>query len=114
MGIDPSTMVSLLDELEAARLAKRRPHPADRRARQVVSYWPRWAAAMPYVASSRERWLSTRAGRVMEASACSRAPLPRPGTGRGVRIDLAPALARWLSARPTSVVLHGRQRNTCL
>jgi len=36
MGIDPSTMVSLLDELEAAGLAKRRPHPKDRRARQVV------------------------------------------------------------------------------
>ena len=36
MGIDPSTMVSLLDELEAAGLAKRRPHPTDRRARQVV------------------------------------------------------------------------------
>jgi DNA-binding MarR family transcriptional regulator len=36
MGIDPSTMVSLLDELEAAGLAKRRPHPTDRRAREVV------------------------------------------------------------------------------
>jgi DNA-binding MarR family transcriptional regulator len=37
MGIDPSTMVSLLDELEAAGLAKRRPHPKDRRAREVVT-----------------------------------------------------------------------------
>jgi DNA-binding MarR family transcriptional regulator len=36
MGIDPSTMVSLIDELEAAGLAKRRPHPADRRAREVA------------------------------------------------------------------------------
>ena len=35
MGIDPSTMVSLIDELERAGLAKRRPHPEDRRARQV-------------------------------------------------------------------------------
>ena len=35
MGIDPSTMVSLVDELESAGLAKRRPHPRDRRARQV-------------------------------------------------------------------------------
>jgi DNA-binding MarR family transcriptional regulator len=35
MGIDPSTMVSLIDELEGAGLAKRRPHPKDRRARQV-------------------------------------------------------------------------------
>src|SRR6266545_8076198 len=35
MGIDPSTMVSLIDELEGAGLAKRRPHPNDRRARQV-------------------------------------------------------------------------------
>jgi len=35
MGIDPSTMVSLIDELEGAGLAKRRPHPQDRRARQI-------------------------------------------------------------------------------
>ena len=35
MGIDPSTMVSLIDELESAGLARRRPHPQDRRARQV-------------------------------------------------------------------------------
>jgi DNA-binding MarR family transcriptional regulator len=36
MGIDPSTMVSLIDELEARGLAKRRPRPTDRRAREVV------------------------------------------------------------------------------
>jgi DNA-binding MarR family transcriptional regulator len=36
MGIDPSTMVSLVDELESAGLAKRRPHPTDRRAREVA------------------------------------------------------------------------------
>jgi DNA-binding MarR family transcriptional regulator len=35
MGIDPSTMVSLIDDLESAGLAKRRPHPQDRRARRV-------------------------------------------------------------------------------
>jgi DNA-binding MarR family transcriptional regulator len=35
MGVDPSTMVSLIDELEAAGLAKRLPHPTDRRARSV-------------------------------------------------------------------------------
>jgi DNA-binding MarR family transcriptional regulator len=35
MGIDPSTMVSLIDQLEGAGLARRRPHPQDRRARQV-------------------------------------------------------------------------------
>jgi DNA-binding MarR family transcriptional regulator len=35
MGIDPSTMVSLIDQLEAEGLAKRRPRPGDRRARQV-------------------------------------------------------------------------------
>lgn len=35
MGIDPSTMVSLIDELEGGGLARRRPHPQDRRARQV-------------------------------------------------------------------------------
>ncbi|HEY1238549.1 MAG TPA: MarR family transcriptional regulator [Solirubrobacterales bacterium] len=36
MGIDPSTMVSLIDQLEDAGLAKRRPHPKDRRAREVA------------------------------------------------------------------------------
>jgi DNA-binding MarR family transcriptional regulator len=36
MGIDPSTMVSLIDELETSGLAKRRPHPSDRRAREVA------------------------------------------------------------------------------
>jgi MarR family transcriptional regulator, transcriptional regulator for hemolysin len=36
MGIDRSTMVVLIDELEAKRLAKRRPHPTDRRAREVT------------------------------------------------------------------------------
>ena len=35
MGIDPSTMVSLVDDLEAAGLAKRRTHAKDRRAREV-------------------------------------------------------------------------------
>src|SRR5262245_45783490 len=35
MGIDPSTMVALVDQLERAGLAKRRPHPKDRRAREV-------------------------------------------------------------------------------
>jgi DNA-binding MarR family transcriptional regulator len=36
MGIDPSTMVSLIDQLEAAGLAERRPRPTDRRAREVA------------------------------------------------------------------------------
>lgn len=36
MGIDPSTMVSLVDQLERTGLAKRRPHPLDRRAREVL------------------------------------------------------------------------------
>jgi DNA-binding MarR family transcriptional regulator len=35
MGIDRSTMVSLLDELEAPGLAERRPQPKDRRAREI-------------------------------------------------------------------------------
>jgi DNA-binding MarR family transcriptional regulator len=35
MGIDPSTMVSLIDQLEGAGLAKRRTPPRDRRAREV-------------------------------------------------------------------------------
>jgi DNA-binding MarR family transcriptional regulator len=36
MGIDPSTMVSLIDQLETAGLANRRPRPTDRRAREVA------------------------------------------------------------------------------
>jgi DNA-binding MarR family transcriptional regulator len=36
MGIDPSTMVSLVDQLERAELAERRPQPQDRRAREVL------------------------------------------------------------------------------
>jgi DNA-binding MarR family transcriptional regulator len=36
MGIDPSTMVALVDQLEGAGLAERRPHPRDRRARAVT------------------------------------------------------------------------------
>jgi len=36
MGIDPSTMVSLVDQLGRAGLAKRRPHPQDRRAREIL------------------------------------------------------------------------------
>src|SRR5918999_406931 len=36
MGVDPSTMVSLIDQLEAGGLANRRPRPTDRRAREVV------------------------------------------------------------------------------
>jgi DNA-binding MarR family transcriptional regulator len=36
MGVDPSTMVSLIDQLETAGLAKRRPHATDRRARAVA------------------------------------------------------------------------------
>ena len=35
VGIDRSTMVSLIDQLENAGLAKRRTHPKDRRAREV-------------------------------------------------------------------------------
>jgi DNA-binding MarR family transcriptional regulator len=35
-GVDPSTMVALIDALESAGLAKRRPHPRDRRARAVA------------------------------------------------------------------------------
>jgi DNA-binding MarR family transcriptional regulator len=36
MGIDPSTMVALVDELERTGLAGRRPQPHDRRAREVL------------------------------------------------------------------------------
>lgn len=33
--VDPSSMVAVLDELEARGLAERRPHPSDRRKRSV-------------------------------------------------------------------------------
>jgi DNA-binding MarR family transcriptional regulator len=36
MGIDPSTMVSLIDELESKGWAARRRHPSDRRAWEVA------------------------------------------------------------------------------
>jgi DNA-binding MarR family transcriptional regulator len=36
LGIDPSTMVALIDQLEGAGLASRRPSPTDRRAREVA------------------------------------------------------------------------------
>ena len=36
MGIDPSTMTSLVDQLERGGLAERRPRPEDRRARELV------------------------------------------------------------------------------
>lgn len=36
MGIDPSTMVALVDQLERGGLAKRRPRAQDRRAREVL------------------------------------------------------------------------------
>jgi DNA-binding MarR family transcriptional regulator len=34
-GIDPSSMVAVIDELERAGLAERRPHPDDRRVRAI-------------------------------------------------------------------------------
>jgi DNA-binding MarR family transcriptional regulator len=34
-AIDPSSMVAVIDELEALGLAERRPHPADRRVRTI-------------------------------------------------------------------------------
>jgi DNA-binding MarR family transcriptional regulator len=36
LGIDRSTMVSLIDQLESAKLAKRRPSATDRRAREIA------------------------------------------------------------------------------
>jgi MarR family transcriptional regulator, transcriptional regulator for hemolysin len=36
LGIDRSTMVSLIDQLESAGLARRRPSATDRRARQIA------------------------------------------------------------------------------
>ena len=36
LGIDRTTMVALVDQLESAGLATRRPSPSDRRAREIV------------------------------------------------------------------------------
>src|SRR5262249_34577973 len=36
LGIDRSTMVTLIDQLESGGLAKRRPSAADRRAREIA------------------------------------------------------------------------------
>ena len=36
LGIDRSTMVSLIDQLESAGLARRQPSPTDRRAREIA------------------------------------------------------------------------------
>lgn len=36
LGIDRSTMVALIDQLEGAGLARRRPSPTDRRAREIT------------------------------------------------------------------------------
>jgi DNA-binding MarR family transcriptional regulator len=36
MGIDPSTLVKLIDQLEGASLVKRRTPPTDRRAREIA------------------------------------------------------------------------------
>lgn len=49
-GIDPSTMVAALDELERRGLAERRPHPSDRRKRAV------------YLTAEGERTLALAAG----------------------------------------------------
>ena len=54
MGIDPSTMVALLDGLEGAGLVTRTPHPDDRRAR-VVAMTPRVARPSSAAASSTTR-----------------------------------------------------------
>jgi DNA-binding MarR family transcriptional regulator len=45
MGIDPSTMVGLVDQLEQGGFAERRPHPGDRRA-HVVQITPKGRRAL--------------------------------------------------------------------
>lgn len=37
LDLDPSQIVSLIDDLESRGLVQRQPHPADRRARQIVA-----------------------------------------------------------------------------
>ncbi len=45
IGMDPSSMVSTLDELEAKGMVQRRPHPSDRRA-HAVHLTPQGAAVL--------------------------------------------------------------------
>ena len=65
MGIDPSTMVSLIDQLETAGLAKRRPRATDRRAREVAitPKGRRVLAASPPVGDASRRRGAARAQR---------------------------------------------------
>jgi DNA-binding MarR family transcriptional regulator len=61
MGVDPSTMVSSIDQLEAAGLAKRRPRPTDRRTREVV-ITPRGRRVLEQPGGWRCRWKTTYCG----------------------------------------------------
>ena len=110
IGMDPSSMVSTIDELEAKGWVERRRHPTDRRAyalhitergprdahprpaargqRPATSCWRRWMT--PSERSSTRCYCASLAGAVAEAGTGAatdpigfRDPPPSPSTGDG-------------------------------
>jgi DNA-binding MarR family transcriptional regulator len=70
MGTDPSTMVSLVDQLEHAGLAQRRPLPEDRRAREIL-ITPKGQRTLKRRASWRRRSKATSCRAYLPPSAAS-------------------------------------------
>ncbi|MGN9844703.1 MarR family winged helix-turn-helix transcriptional regulator [Nonomuraea sp. H19] len=65
LGIDRTTMVAMIDALEAKKLVARRPHPGDRR-KNAVELTERGrdtlSAAVPAVEGAEERFLASLSG----------------------------------------------------
>lgn len=83
LGIDRSTMVSLVDRLEGTGLAERRPSPTDRRAREIA------------ITAKGRRLLQRARGRILETEDEIFA-----GLGTGEREDLVRLLRRALGSVP--------------
>lgn len=91
MGIDPSAMVKLIDELESAGLAERRRRPGDRRAWEVV-----------ITSKGRAGWSEQNSSR----NGGGRGAWRPQRRGEASAADASPASAR-LRTTPTSVELGG-------
>jgi DNA-binding MarR family transcriptional regulator len=91
MGIDRSTMVALIDQLEGAGLAKRRPSATDRRAREIAIT----AKGRRLLERARRMVLETEDEVLAGLTAAERAELVRLLRGA---LDGAPAQPLW-SAR---------------
>jgi DNA-binding MarR family transcriptional regulator len=91
MGIDRSTMVALIDQLESAGLAKRRPSATDRRAREIAIT----AKGRRLLERARRMVLETEDEVLAGLTADERAELVRLLRGA---LDAAPAQPLW-SAR---------------